>query len=109
MGLRSSSSSTSELRVSCAELGYWRSRAGQEVDFIVGDAIAIEVKATDNVTDRHTKGMRALREEGLLRRYLMVCQESRPRVADGIEVLPWREFAVQLWRIVCCAIEPALR
>ncbi|MGE0144936.1 MAG: ATP-binding protein [Planctomycetota bacterium] len=80
-----------------AELCYWRSRAGQEVDFIVGDAIAIEVKATDNVTDRHTKGLRALREEGLQRRYLVVSQESRPRVVDGIEVLPWREFAEQLW------------
>ncbi|MBK7976278.1 MAG: DUF4143 domain-containing protein [Deltaproteobacteria bacterium] len=34
------------------EIRHWRSDSGFEVDFILGDHTAIEVKATDNVTDR---------------------------------------------------------
>ena len=80
-----------------AELCYWRSRAGYEVDFVVGDEVAVEVKATSNVTERHLTGLAALREEALLRRYVVVCRETRRRVVDGIEILPWREFADELW------------
>lgn len=80
-----------------AELCYWRSRGGHEVDFVVGDEVAVEVKATTNVTERHLAGLMALREEGLLKRYVLVCQETRRRVVDGIEILPWRAFADELW------------
>lgn len=80
-----------------AELCFWRSRTGHEVDFVVGDQVAVEVKATTNVTERHVAGLAALREEGLLKRYVVVCQETRRRTADGIEILPWRAFADELW------------
>ena len=80
-----------------AELCYWRSRSGHEVDFIVADEVAIEVKATTNVTARHLAGLQALREEALLKRYLLVCHEQRRRIVDGIEILPWRAFAAELW------------
>lgn len=80
-----------------AELCFWRCRAGHEVDFVLGDEVAIEVKASDNVTARHVAGLGALREEALLRRHVVVCQEARRRVVDGVEVLPWREFMDELW------------
>jgi len=80
-----------------AELCYWRSRTGHEVDFVVGDQVAIEVKATTTVDSRDLTGLVALREELLLERLIVVCQEDRRRVVDGIEVLPWREFAEELW------------
>lgn len=80
-----------------AELCFWRSRAGSEVDFVVGDEVAVEVKASTNVTDRHLGGITALKEEGLLKRYVVVCQETRRRVVDGIEILPWRMFIDELW------------
>lgn len=80
-----------------AELCYWRSRSGHEVDFVVADEVAVEVKATTNVTARHLTGLQALREEGLLKRYVLVCQERRRRIVDGIEILPWRVFAEELW------------
>jgi hypothetical protein len=28
---------------------------------------------------------------------LLVCNERAPRVADGIQILPWREFLSRLW------------
>ena len=43
------------------------------------------------------KGLRAVAEEGKLRRYLCVCLEPRRRRVDGVEVLPYAEFLAALW------------
>jgi predicted AAA+ superfamily ATPase len=78
-------------------LSYWRSTAGQEVDFILDGEVAIEVKAATIAQDRHASGLRALREEGLMRRFILVCREERRLMMDGIEVMPWRYFLEALW------------
>jgi predicted AAA+ superfamily ATPase len=78
-------------------LAYWRSTSGFEVDFILNDSTAIEVKARETVGHRDCKGLLALREEKALKRYLLVCLARRPRVADGIEILPWPLFLDRLW------------
>ncbi|MFY9341922.1 MAG: AAA family ATPase [Planctomycetota bacterium] len=80
-----------------AELCFWRSQSDHEVDYVVGDAVAVEVKATTNVSTRDVAGLAALREEALLNRHVVVCQEARRRVVDGIEILPWQVFADELW------------
>lgn len=49
------------------------------------------------IHDRHLAGLRALREEGKIKRFILVCGEARPRKIDGIEVLPWRLFLGRLW------------
>jgi hypothetical protein len=54
-------------------LAYWRSTSGLEVDFILGDHTAIEVKAKAVVSTSDLKGLRALAEESLSRRYVCVC------------------------------------
>ena len=79
------------------DLRYWRSLSGFEVDFILGDHTAIEVKATRTVTADHLKGLRALAEEQRFQRYLCVAMVDRPRTADGITVIPWRHFLDALW------------
>lgn len=56
-------------------LTYWRSRSQLEVDFVVGDAVAIEVKAKSLVSARDYRGLLALAEEVPLRRKLVVCHE----------------------------------
>ena len=38
-------------------LTYWRSQSQLEVDFVVGDAVAIEVKAKSRVSFRDCKGL----------------------------------------------------
>jgi len=78
-------------------LAYWRSTSGFEVDFIIGDHTAIEVKATQHVDGRDVKPLRALAEEGRLRRYLCVSLERTPRRLGQVTVLPWRDFLQALW------------
>ena len=81
-----------------SNLTYWRSTSNMEVDFCVDEEIAIEVKSSSNVTEKHLKGLKALREEGIFNRYVVVCQEEHPRITDGIEILPWKYFFEELWK-----------
>lgn len=78
-------------------LAYWRSTAQHEVDFVVMDQLAVEVKAKATVTAQDMKGLKALKEENLLKHYVLVCLEEKPRAHDGIHVLPWKMFLDQLW------------
>jgi uncharacterized protein len=80
-------------------LSYWRTSTGFEVDLIVGDLeLAIEFKAVSAADERHTKGLRALREEHRVKDALIVSLDPiRRRLADGITVYPWQEFCQALW------------
>jgi predicted AAA+ superfamily ATPase len=78
-------------------LSYWRSTSGFEVDFILGDHTAVEVKAKERVSPHDIRTLRALAEEKKLKRYLCVSLESRRLHLNGIDVLPYREFLDTLW------------
>jgi len=79
------------------ELYYWRSKSGYEVDFIIDDRMAVEVKAKKNISQRDLRGIIALKEEKKFAHYVVVCLEKRPRVIQGINILPWGDFLQQLW------------
>jgi predicted AAA+ superfamily ATPase len=83
--------------ISSEPLSYWRSTSGFEVDFILGDHTAIEVKAKENVSAQDLKSLRVLAEEKKLKRYLCVSLIPRPRTLDGISILPYRKFLNDLW------------
>jgi predicted AAA+ superfamily ATPase len=83
--------------VSQESLSYWRSTTGFEVDFIIGDHTAIEVKAKENIAPQDVKPLRALAEEKQLKRYLCVSLEPRARKIEGVAVLPISEFLNALW------------
>jgi uncharacterized protein len=78
-------------------LSYWRSKSGFEVDFVLGDETAVEVKATAEVAARDLKGLNALAEERLMRHLVLVCRERKPRRIGDVDVLPWAEFLERLW------------
>jgi predicted AAA+ superfamily ATPase len=78
-------------------LAYWRSTSGSEVDFIIGDHTAVEVKAKAHLSPYDLRPLRALGEERLLKRLLCVCFEPRPRQVEGISVLPLAHFLDALW------------
>lgn len=80
-----------------AELCHWRSTTGFEVDFILGDHTAVEVKAKQNIAAQDLKSLEALGEEKKLKRYLCVSLEPRARRVGEIRVLPVREFLEALW------------
>ena len=85
--------------LSRTELTYYRLGSGKrEVDFIIGDDIAIEVKSAKNITDKHLVSLRELKEEGLFSRYIVVSREETPRMlSDSILILPWKRFLDKLW------------
>ena len=83
---------------SAHEMSFWRTSSGFEVDLVLGNQIAIEVKATDLVSDKHLKGLRAFREEGIAKRYICVSLDKNPRMTeDKIEILPVAKFLQALW------------
>lgn len=83
--------------ISGESLNYWRSTSGFEVDFIIGDHTAVEVKAKKNVSPQDLKPLRALAEEKKLKRYLCVSLEPRERNVEGVLVLPFMQFLEALW------------
>lgn len=83
--------------VSGQPLTYWRSTSGFEVDFIIGDHTAVEVKASATISPSDVKSLRALADEKRWKRLLCVCLEPRRRELAGITILPWREFLQALW------------
>lgn len=78
-------------------LNYWRSKNGQEVDFMIGDELAIEVKSTTNVNKRHLKGLLALKEEQIVSHHILVSHDEVCHTIDGIELLHWKIFLKRLW------------
>ncbi len=83
--------------ISGEPLSYWRSTSGFEVDFIIGDHTAVEVKAKENLSASDLKSLRALAEEKKLKRLLCVSLEPRPRKLAGVSILPYQEFLEHLW------------
>lgn len=81
------------------DIRFWRTSAGHEVDFILGDmVVAIEVKGARRVHVGDLGGLTALRESHRVKRAVVVCLEKEPRVLEsGIEIVPWRSFLDRLW------------
>ena len=78
-------------------LSYWHAQSGQEVDFIIKEKVAVDVKATKRVLPRDLNGLKALMEEGLMEKYILVCREDYPQLLDnGILVLPYNDFLSSL-------------
>jgi predicted AAA+ superfamily ATPase len=70
----------------------------QKLPLLLDGRIAIEVKATTLAQDKHLKGLRALKEEGLLERYFCITTDTARRTTDdGIEIWPWEDFLRALW------------
>ncbi len=79
-------------------LSYWRTHTQQEVDFCVGSDLAIEVKASTNLSRRDFRSLMALKEDLPTRRSIVVCRENQPRVHEsGVEIMPVSYFLEALW------------
>ena len=77
---------------------YWRSTSKFEVDLILDTKWAIEIKSTKSVHDKHLRGLRAMREEGIVENFAVISRDRHERkIIDGIVVLPWHVFLDKLW------------
>lgn len=80
------------------ELTYWRTVGGAyEVACIIGGEIAVEIKASDRFHESMLDGLKALKEERKMRRYILVSRDPTPRQIDGIEVMGYQAFLDTLW------------
>jgi len=78
-------------------LRFWRSTHGHEVDFVVGDRFAVEVKAKTRVSERDARGLKAFQEEQAVRHYYLVSQDRIERKSEGVEYIYWETFLTRLW------------
>jgi len=82
-----------------ANLSYWRTAGGREVDFILeheGRLLAVEVKASSNVSYKDTTHLRAFLDEYGLRVHRAIVLHAGSQViplADRILAAPW-------WRVL---------
>ncbi|MBR5982653.1 MAG: ATP-binding protein [Bacteroidales bacterium] len=80
------------------KLSYWRTSTGIEVDAILGDIVAIEIKSSDDIQNKHLKGLRAFREEHPDFRLIIVSLDNITRQTDdNIDVIYVYDFLKMLW------------
>jgi predicted AAA+ superfamily ATPase len=82
-------------------LHFWRTTTGLEVDFILNNNIAIEVKLSSNNHTSHLKGLIAFAEEHTTKELIIVCNEETPRLIAykgfNIKVFNVPSFLERLW------------
>lgn len=79
------------------QLSYWCSKHGAEVDFIIGDDIAIEVKTTNKIQDKHLKNLNFLSEEGICKKYFIISFDNINRKKGNIRIIHWQKFLDIMW------------
>ena len=57
---------------------------------------AIKVQAERNISPRDLKGLKALMQENLPCRYVLVSLDDTSRETDGVTIEPWDSFLVWL-------------
>ena len=79
-------------------ISYWRTTSQIEVDFVLGNhEVAIEVKATDNVQEKHTKGLREFSKDYQVRKLIIVSNDPHERKMGDIHIIPWEVYLEMLW------------
>ena len=79
------------------QFSYWRSTHGYEVDFLIGRETAVEVKASQKISQRDFKGLKALEEEKIFKNYIIVSQDPINTRDDNFQALYWKKFLDNLW------------
>ncbi len=74
------------------KLTFWRSVNDQEVDYLVGDHTAIEVKSSQQVSPKHLRGLEALAEEGIFKNFFLVTQDKLALKKGKVTCLYWEDF-----------------
>jgi predicted AAA+ superfamily ATPase len=78
-----------------ATLSYWRTRAGNEVDFVIygpGVFVAIEVKNARTVRGEDLRPLRAFHDEYPQARRVLLHRGTDRSVRDGVHLMPCDEF-----------------
>lgn len=77
---------------------FWRSVNKHEVDFLIDDELAIEVKSSSKIQKKHFTGLKALQEENVFKKFIVVSSDPIDRQEEGfISCLYWETFLKKLW------------
>jgi len=79
------------------QFSYWRSTHGYEVDFLIDRETAVEVKASQKISQRDFKGLKALEEEKIFKNYILVSQDPINTRDNNFQALYWKKFLDNLW------------
>lgn len=82
------------------KIWYWRTLDNKnEVDLVIGDAeIAIEIKASNNISPKDTKGLKIFGEEHPEAKLFLISLENTPRKQNGVEFWNIESFLKRLWK-----------
>jgi len=79
-------------------ISYWRTASQIEIDFVLGNhEVAIEVKSSVKINERHLKGLKSFSEEYQVKHSILICNEILPRKHGNIWIMPWAIFLEKLW------------
>lgn len=79
------------------KLCYWRTSTGLEVDAVIGDKLAIEIKSTEDVQSKHIKNLKDFKEEHPDFKLMVVSLDNISRNLGDVEQLYIYDFLQQLW------------
>ena len=79
------------------DLNFWRSTDQKEVDFVINNNIAIEVKSAKKVKSEHLSGLKEIVAEGDFKSRILISFDSADRFVEGIQCLHWENFLKLLW------------
>lgn len=80
------------------ELTYWHTYDQIEVDAVIGDArVAIEIKSTDHVENKHKSGLVEFSKEHPGARLILVSKDRISRRSGGIDLYYVTDFFKALW------------
>jgi len=86
-----------------SSLKYWRSTHGHEVDYLIGETTAIEVKSSAKVSNRDMKGLRYLNEENVFDKFILVSHDPINSIDGRFQCLYWERFLEDLWSDKFCS------
>jgi predicted AAA+ superfamily ATPase len=82
-------------------LNYWRTKSGSEVDFILSETFAIEVKSSERLNRRHFKTISSLLKiEPKIRKAIVVSRDTITKLSPSgdVENYYYRDFIAVLWK-----------
>ena len=80
------------------EIAFWRTKHGDEVDLVLDDSIAIEIKSSKRVAKSDWKGLRSITDEGPWKMRILVSQDEVERQPEkNLRFLYWEVFLKKLW------------
>lgn len=81
-----------------SKMSFWRIDEENEVDFIINEKVAIEVKATEMVQGKHLKGLLKFSENEKVDKQIIISLDKERRKMGDVVVYPYRLFLNDLWK-----------